>query len=68
MRQRSRLARGAMDRETFTQIMSRKQNYRCPQCDIKIVLYVKPSSPPICNNPKKHSTKPVEMIPTSKTN
>lgn len=37
------------------------RRYRCPECGSTLVVFVKPTQPPTCQNPGRHSNKPVEM-------
>jgi rubrerythrin len=37
------------------------QRYVCPKCGNSILLHVKPSEPPLCRNPKFHSTTAEKM-------
>jgi len=43
-------------------IMSEKRHYECPQCGKVLTVYVKPSVPPTCTNPEKHTSLTVEMV------
>jgi DNA-directed RNA polymerase subunit RPC12/RpoP len=45
-------------------LMSKERLYVCPSCGRRVVLYVKPSALPVCSNPKKHTTRRVEMRET----
>ncbi len=38
-----------------------RQQWECPVCKRHIVLHVKPSCPPVCTNPEKHSRQPTPM-------
>jgi hypothetical protein len=38
-----------------------KSIWKCPKCDKKVTLFVRPSEPPICTNPTAHSTAVVVM-------
>lgn len=38
-----------------------KSVWKCPKCDNKVTLFVRPSEAPICTNPKAHSTAVIAM-------
>jgi hypothetical protein len=38
-----------------------KERWFCPECDRRLVLFVRASAAPTCQNPDKHSTKIVKM-------
>jgi len=38
-----------------------KYTWKCPDCGMKVVLYVRASEPPTCQNPEKHKSKVVSM-------
>jgi len=38
-----------------------KERWVCPECDRRLVLFVRASAAPTCQNPDKHSTKIVRM-------
>lgn len=37
------------------------EKWACPECGQKVTLFVKPSAPPTCGNPKVHPNKIVKM-------
>jgi len=42
--------------------MSERRHYECPQCGKTLIVFVKPSVPPTCTSPSKHSSVTVEMV------
>ena len=54
----------ACRRQSGMPLMSKGRLYVCPSCGRRVVLYVKPSALPVCSNPKKHTTRRVEMRET----
>jgi rubrerythrin len=39
----------------------RKDKYKCPKCGNTLVVHVKLSEPPYCQNPKEHTSTVVAM-------
>lgn len=38
-----------------------KSVWKCPKCNNSVTLFVRPSEPPICTNPKVHTSTVVVM-------